>query len=97
MLVNRAQIYFLLNLFQEPKKKTQAYNGCPQAGRSGNLRYFVVLQGDQTLGPTKLPTPWVPGSPSPGMKRKGREADHSTLRITGAIPPLPHMFSRRGT
>jgi hypothetical protein len=29
------------------------------------------------LGPTQPPIQWVPGALSPGMKRPGREADHS--------------------
>jgi hypothetical protein len=39
---------------------------------------------------------------SPEVKRQGREADHSPLsraevKNGGAIPPLPHTSSRRGT
>jgi len=30
-----------------------------------------------TLGPTQPPIQWVPGSVSLGVKRPGREADHS--------------------
>jgi hypothetical protein len=45
------------------------------------------------------PIQWVPGALSPGVKRQGREADHSPLpsaevKKGGAIPPLPHMSSR---
>jgi hypothetical protein len=29
------------------------------------------------LGSTELPIQWVPGALSPGVKRQGREADHS--------------------
>jgi hypothetical protein len=50
------------------------------------------------LGPTQLPTPWVLGALSPGVKRQDREVDHSPLSNTevkngGAIPPLSHMSS----
>jgi hypothetical protein len=31
------------------------------------------------LGPTQPPIQWVPGALSPGVKRQGREADHSPL------------------
>jgi hypothetical protein len=30
-----------------------------------------------TLGPTQTPIQWVPGALSLGVKRLGREADHS--------------------
>jgi hypothetical protein len=30
------------------------------------------------LGPTQPPIQWVPGAPSLGVKRPGREADHSS-------------------
>jgi hypothetical protein len=31
------------------------------------------------LGPTQPPIQWVPGAPSPGVERPGREADHSQV------------------
>jgi hypothetical protein len=54
------------------------------------------------LGPTQCPIEWVPGPLSPGLKRQGREADHSPpssdeVKNGGAIPPLPHMSSWHGT
>jgi hypothetical protein len=47
------------------------------------------------LGPTQPPIQWVPGVLSPGVKRQGREADHSPqtsaeVKNGEAIPPLPH-------
>jgi hypothetical protein len=44
---------------------------------------------------------WEPGAPTPGIKRQGREVDHSSnlvprLRLCGATPPVPHMSSCRG-
>jgi hypothetical protein len=50
------------------------------------------------LGPTQSAIQWVAGALSPGIKRSGREADHSLPSSTdfknvGAIPPLPHMSS----
>jgi hypothetical protein len=52
------------------------------------------------MGPTQPPIQWVPGAFSPGIKRSGREADHSPpsrtkVKNVGATPPLPHMCSWR--
>jgi len=43
--------------------------------------------------------PMGTGALSPGVKRLGREADHSPLSSVehGTIPPLPHTSSWRGT
>jgi hypothetical protein len=51
-----------------------------------------------TLGPTQPPIQRLPGAFSLGIKRQGREADHSPptsaeIRKGGAIPPLPHTSS----
>jgi hypothetical protein len=53
------------------------------------------------LGPTKLPIQWVAVALSLGVKRPGRETDHSPhlvprSRMRGGIPPLPNTPSRRG-
>jgi hypothetical protein len=50
------------------------------------------------LGPAHLPIQWVPGALSPGVKRLGREVDHSPpssaeVKNGEAIPPLPHESS----
>jgi hypothetical protein len=50
------------------------------------------------LGTTHLLTKSVPGALSPGLKRPGREADHSPLsrpeiKNGGAIRPHPHTIS----
>jgi hypothetical protein len=39
-------------------------------------RVFSTLLGP-AVEPTQPPIQWVPGLPSPGVKRAGREADHS--------------------
>jgi hypothetical protein len=54
-----------------------------------------------TLGSTQPPIQWIPRTISSGVKRPVREADHSPLsrcedKNGGAIPPLPHIYSRRG-
>jgi hypothetical protein len=38
---------------------------------------WTILQSRQALGPTQPPVQWVLGTLSPGIKRQGREADHS--------------------
>jgi hypothetical protein len=51
-----------------------------------------------TLGPKQPPIHCVPGALSPGVKRQGRDVDHShpssaEIKKCGAIPPLPPMSS----
>jgi hypothetical protein len=52
------------------------------------------------VGPTQPQTQWVAGALSPGVKRQGREVDHSPptsadVKNGGAIPPLLRMSSWR--
>jgi hypothetical protein len=52
-------------------------------------------------GATQPPIQWVPGAISSGVKRQGREADHSPpssveVKNGGAIAPLPHTSSKCG-
>jgi hypothetical protein len=43
------------------------------------LGIFLFTTASRTsLGPTQLPIQWVPGALSLGIKRLGREADHSS-------------------
>jgi hypothetical protein len=54
------------------------------------------MQRDSGAHPASYPM--GTGGFSPGVKRPGREADHSLPSIAevkndGAIPPLPHMSS----
>jgi hypothetical protein len=50
------------------------------------------------LGSTQPPIQWVPGAISPGVKRQGREADHSlpasaeVKKIWTYTSTLPHAF-----
>jgi hypothetical protein len=42
------------------------------------LGVFLFITASRTaLGPTQPPIQWVPGALSLGVKRSGREADHS--------------------
>jgi hypothetical protein len=60
---------------------------------AGNFSLHHRVQNGS--GSTQPPTQWVPGALSQGVKRLGREADHSPLssaevkKMRGAIPPLP--------
>jgi hypothetical protein len=62
------------------------------------LLFLVFL----SLGSTEHPIQWVPGDPSLGVKRPGREVDHSSsssaeVKNGGAIPPLPLTSSWHNT
>jgi hypothetical protein len=43
-----------------------------------NRIFFFTTASRTALGPTQLPIQWVPGALSLGIKRSGREADHSS-------------------
>jgi hypothetical protein len=61
-------------------------------------RLFLFSSASRlTLGPTQ-----PLGTLSLGVKRQGREADHTTpssaeINIYGVIPPLPHLSSWHST
>jgi hypothetical protein len=61
----------------------------------GRDSFLIVTASKPALGPTKPPIQWVLRSRSPGIKRTGREANHSPppsaeLRMRGLIQPLPY-------
>jgi hypothetical protein len=61
----------------------------------GNIFPFSTVSR-QDLGPTQPPIQWVAMDIFPGVKRPGREADHSPPRSAevkngGTIPPLLRM------
>jgi hypothetical protein len=69
--------------------------------RGSNLdraRFFSSPQRpDRLCGPLGLPSSGYRGALSPGVKRPGREADHSPpsnaeVKNGGAIPSLAHMY-----
>jgi hypothetical protein len=43
----------------------------------GDWEFFLQHRAQNGLGSTQPPIQWVPGALSLGVKRKGREADHS--------------------
>jgi hypothetical protein len=45
--------------------------------RWGLLTFLFTTASRTALGPTQPPIQWVPGALSLGVKRLGREADHS--------------------
>jgi hypothetical protein len=68
--------------------------------RQGQKIVLLLTAYKPALGPIQPPIHWVPGALSPGVKRQGREADHSPpfsaeVKNGGAIPPIPHMSSGR--
>jgi hypothetical protein len=69
--------------------------------RQGQEIFLYSTASGPTLGPTQSLMQCVPGAFSPGLKRQGREADHSPpssaeVKNGGAIPPLPHTSSWHG-
>jgi hypothetical protein len=78
-------LFVILNVYVSYIKVYSLYSDWLFAGRqrghsssSGKGKNFLVSAPSRPVpGPTKPPTQWVPGSVSPGVKRPGREADHS--------------------
>jgi hypothetical protein len=68
-------------------------------GLNGRSSILYSTESRPALGPTQPPNQWVPAPLSPGVKRPGREADHSPpssdVKNGGALPPLLHTSSRR--
>jgi hypothetical protein len=72
-----------------------------QISRPGMGKIFSPFSEMSTpiLGPTKLPIQWAMGTLSPGVKRPGRETDHSLptsaevkkMWIYISIPPYVYM------
>jgi hypothetical protein len=63
----------------------------------GKEIFLYTTASRPALGPTLLSIQWVLGIIFPGVKRPGREADHSPpfsaeVKNVGALLPLPHVF-----
>jgi hypothetical protein len=67
----------------------------------GRYKIFLFsIASRPCLGPTQPPIQWVLGALSSGVKRLGREPNHSPpssaeVKNGGAIPPLPLLSSWR--
>jgi hypothetical protein len=62
--------------------------------------FIIVTASGLVLGPTQPLIQWVPEALSPGVRRPGREADHShpssaEVRNAWKITSLPNTSSRR--
>jgi hypothetical protein len=69
--------------------------------RQGQGIFLYSTAARPALEPTQPPIQWVSGALSPGVKRPGREVDHSPpsgaeVKTGGPIPPLPYTSTRRG-
>jgi hypothetical protein len=59
--------------------------------------FLFTTVSTTALGPTQPPIHWVPGAPSLGVKRSGREADHSPpssaeVKRGALLPLLQYVF-----
>jgi hypothetical protein len=77
-----------------------AYGLDGRGSTSGRSKEFSSPQ-QLALGPTQPPIQWAPEATSSGVKRLGREADHSSpssaqVKNVGAIPHLPYTSSWHG-
>jgi hypothetical protein len=71
--------------------------GVPSSGKVKNFLFSKLSR--PALGSTQPPIQWVPGTLSPGVKRQGREGDHSLpanaevkkMRIYTSTPPYAFM------
>jgi hypothetical protein len=52
----------------------------PATGNDG-IFFLIAFAFRPPLGSIQLPIQWVPGAPTPGVKRPGFEADHSFTSI----------------
>jgi hypothetical protein len=67
--------------------------------RSMVKNFLFLMSSRPALGPTQTPNQWVPGAPTLGVKRQGREADHSSpasamvkkIWIYASAPPYAFM------
>jgi hypothetical protein len=78
------------------------FSGGPRAGRPGyNIQqgknFFFSTASRSALGPTQPTTQRILGAISTGVKRLGREANHSPqtsdgVKNDGGLPPFPPLL-----
>jgi hypothetical protein len=69
-----------------------------QAGRQGQENILLSIASRRVLRPTQSPIQLMQEALTLGVRRQGRESEHSPPSIAGvknggAIPSLPHMLS----
>jgi hypothetical protein len=95
------KIYFNISYFHLcllTKVQRWFTDGGSSPGRGWEV-FLLTTVSRPALGPTQLPIQWVPGAHSLGVKRPGREADHSlpfsaeikNAWIYTSIPPYTFM------
>jgi hypothetical protein len=63
---------------KEPGSSVSIVSGRPGFDPQQRQRLFPLTSASRpALGPTQPPIQWVEGALSPGVKRPGRDADHS--------------------
>jgi hypothetical protein len=79
---------YKINILQHKNKELGRRSRCSDWLRAGRLRgrssspgrvknFLFLTSSAPPMGPTQSPIQWVTGGSSPGVKRPGREADHS--------------------
>jgi hypothetical protein len=86
-------IIYLLAIAQSVQRRDTGWTAGVRFPAAQEIFVYVTA-----LGPSQLPTQWVQGAISAGVKWPGREADHSPvssaeLKNGGAMSPLCHMLS----
>jgi hypothetical protein len=88
-----------LKIFEVKIFSLPEYNQFATTGTIPVVSYFSLLHSVQTdSGAHPASYPFDKEGFSPGVKRQGREADHSSqssadVKKSGGIPPVPHMSS----
>jgi hypothetical protein len=71
-------VYFCKVLFYVRSRDSAVNIARGRSSSPGRVKNFLLsMSSTPALGSTQSPIQWVPGAFSPGVKRPGREADHS--------------------
>jgi len=74
----------------------QSVKECSIPGRGSDGNFLFATASRPALGSTQPPMPWLPGVPSPGVKRLEREADYSPPSSgEGSMKPCIFNLSTR--